>query len=202
MIKKWLKEYIEINKKDITFVISFLVVGIIIGICIYIFLSSDVKNLALKNVKEVFDISKNEGFLKANIILNGIKADIILIIILLILSMTLFGRYVMYGIVTFKGISLSVYTILLFKMFGPLWGMLVTFLLVILVNIIYMPALIYVVVCFLEINFNIFRAKLNNNFSYIYKAIISTIIAAVLMFSSVIVEQISSTIVLNIYSKI
>ena len=203
MIKKWLKEYIEINKKDITFVVSFLILGIITGICIYIFLSNDVKELAVNSVKEVFDLSKSDGYVKTNIILNGIKGNIVLIIALSILSVTLFGKWVMYGIITLKGISLSLYTIFLFKIFGPLWGILVSFLLVILVNIIYIPALIYVVVTFLDINFNIFKVKVsNNNFSVFYKTAFNAFIAFLLMFSSTAVEQISSLITLNIYNKI
>ena len=203
MLKKWLHEYIEINKKEITLVISFLVLGIIIGIGIYIFASHSVKELAIFNVKEVFEVSKSELYVKTNVILNGIKADILLILILAILSVTLFGKWIMYALLMLKGISLSLYTILLFNVFGPLWGILVTFLLVILVNLIYIPALIYIVVFFLEINFNIFRIKTSSiDASVVYKTIFSVGLSFLIMFSSIIVEQIASTIVLNIYTKI
>ena len=163
----------------------------------------EIKELAKTSVKDVFDISKEETYVKTNVILNGIKADVILILILAILSVTLFGRVGIDAIVFLKGISYSLYTILLFKIFGPLWGIIVSFLLVILVNIIYIPALIFVVVTFLEINFNLFKVKIQSfNVSMIYKAIFSIIMGFILMFSSVVLEQVLSTVVLNIYSKL
>ena len=136
----------------------------------------EIKELAKTSVKDVFDISKEETYVKTNVILNGIKADVILILILAILSVTLFGRVGIDAIVFLKGISYSLYTILLFKIFGPLWGIIVSFLLVILINMIYIPALIFVVVTFLEINFNLFKVKIQSfNVSMIYKAIFSII---------------------------
>ena len=163
----------------------------------------EIKELAKTSVKDVFDISKEETYVKTNVILNGIKADVILILILAILSVTLFGRVGIDAIVFLKGISYSLYTILLFKIFGPLWGIIVSFLLVILINMIYIPALIFVVVTFLEINFNLFKVKIQSfNVSMIYKAIFSIIMGFILMFSSVVLEQVLSTVVLNIYSKL
>ena len=203
MIKKWLKDYVEINKREIVFVISFLLLGIIIGIGMYIFSSTEIKETLIKGAKQVFDISKDETYLKTNIILNGIKQNTIIILILAILSVTLFGKWIIYGIVILKGMALSIYTIILFNIFGPFWGILVTFLLIILVNLIYLPAYIYIVVCFLEINFNIFKIKIKDKgYSFIYKTIFSVIIAFSLILSSVILEQITSPIVLSIYNKI
>ena len=203
MIKKWLKEYIDRNKKDILYITSFLIIGIVIGICLYIFASSEVKNLLINKSKEVFDISKNDSFIKANIILNAIKFNIILIAILAILSTMLFGKWITYGIIILKGISLSIYTILLFNIFGILWGFVVVFLLVIMVNVIYIPALIYIVICFLDVNFNIFKLKPDKKYFYtIYNVVFSVLITLLIMLSSSVVEQISSSLVLNIYSKI
>lgn len=203
MLKKWIKEYIEINKREILLVISMLLLGVIIGVGAYIFASAQVKALAISSVKEVFDISKAETYVSTNIILNGIKADVILITILAMLSVTLFGRWVIYLIMILKGAALSVYTILLFNVFGPLWGIVTFILLVLLVNILYIPALIYLTVSFLEVNFNIFKARLNNvNVTGIYKLLLTIIVSFIVMFSSIVVEQVTSSIVLSIYTKI
>lgn len=203
MLKKWFKEYIEINKRDILIVVGLILLGVIIGIGAYIFASDAVKDLAVSSVKQVFDISKSETYVKTNIIVNGMKADILLIFILAILSVTLFGKWIIYLIMILKGASLSLYTILLFNIFGPLWGIVTTLLLVILVNILYLPALIYLVVTFLEINFNVFKAKVSNlNVSTTYKVLLVIFLSFVIMFSSIVVEQIASGIVLNIYNKI
>lgn len=203
MIKRWLKEYIQVNKRDILIITTFILLGIIIGACVYIFSTETVRSLAISSVKEIFEISKGENYVKTNVILNGIKENILLICILSFLSITLFGKWMIYAVMILKGVSISLYTILLFNLFGPWWGIVVTLLLVILVNIIYIPALIYVGICFLDINFNIFKVKINNmDLALFYKAIFSIIFSLCLMFSSVIVEQIASSVVLNIYQKL
>lgn len=203
MLKKWFKEYIEINKRDILIVVGLLLLGVIIGVGTYMFASDSVKMFVAGNVKEVFDISKSETYIKTNIIVNGIKSDIILILILAVLSVTLFGKWIIYLIMIVKGASLSLYTILLFNIFGPFWGLAATLLLVALVNILYIPALIYLVVSFLEVNFNVFKVRLSGlNMSIIYKVLLIILLSFTVMFSSVIVEQIAGSMVLNIYNRI
>lgn len=203
MLKKWFKEYYISNKQDILIVLSFILIGILIGCGIYIFSSNAVKQLAISEVREVFEISKSETYIKTNIILNGIKADVILICILSFLMLTLFGKYLIYFVMILKGVSISLYAIMLFKIFGPLLGSLVVFMLVIVVNLIYLPALIYITVTFLEVNFNLFKAKINNiNALEITRIILAIAFSFIVMFSSVVVEQILSSVVLNIYGKI
>jgi len=203
MFKKWIKEYIEINKREILIVIGLMFLGVVIGIGIYMFASNTTKDLAITSVKEVFEISKQTTYVKTNIIANGVKADILLILILGIFSVTLFGKWIMYIITMLKGIALSIYTILLFNVFGPLWGILVFILLVLLVNILYIPALIYLIINFLEVHFNVFKARINNlNVVEVYKVLMAIFFSFVIMFSSIVVEQLASSIVLNIYAKI
>lgn len=203
MLKKWFKEYVEINKREILTIVCLMLLGVIIGAGAYIFAGSAIKDLAISSVKEVFDISKSETYVSTNIILNGIKSDVILILILAMLSVTLFGRWIIYLIMILKGAALSVYTIILFNVFGPLWGIITFILLVLLVNILYLPAVIYLTVSFLEVNFNIFKAKFSNmNVTGMYKVLITIILSFVVMFSSIIVEQLVSSIALNIYTQI
>lgn len=201
--KKWLKEYFLNNKQDILMVVSLILIGIIIGAVVYIFSGNEVKTVAINCVKEVFEISKSETYVKTNIVVNGIKADIILIFVLFFFTLTLFGKYLIYFIMLLKGVAISIYTAILINIFGMLWGSLVVFMLVILVNILYLPALIYITVAFLEINFNLFKARINSlNALNITKVILAVIAGFMVMFSSTVVEQIVSSIVLNIYGKI
>lgn len=201
--KKWLKEYFLNNKQEILMVVSLILIGIIIGAVVYIFSGNEVKTVAINCVKEVFEISKSETYVKTNIVVNGIKADIILIFVLFFFTLTLFGKYLIYFIMLLKGIAISIYTAIIINIFGMLWGSLVVFMLVILVNILYLPALIYITVAFLEINFNLFKARINSlNALNITKVILAVIAGFMVMFSSTVVEQIVSSIVLNIYGKI
>ena len=203
MFKKWITEYIEINKREILIVVGLLFLGIVVGIGIYIFAASSTKALAIESVKSVFEISKSEEYIKTNIVANGIKSDILLIFILAMLSVTLFGKWIIYLIVMLKGVAITIYTILLFNIFGPLWGIVAFILLVILVNMLYLPAFIYLTISFLEINFNIFKAKLKNvNPFEMYKIFMVVFFCFVVMFSSIMVEQLASSLVLNIYTKL
>ena len=202
MLKKWLKEYITINKREILIVVGLLLLGIVIGVGTYIFSSNEMKNMAVTSAKSVLDISKDGTYVKTNIITNGIKTNIITIILLATLSVTLFGKYIIYCLTILKGAAITLYTIVIFNIFGAIWGVVVTLLLVVLVNIIYIPAFIYLVLSFLEVNFNIFRVKLNTKACSTYKLLLGVFVCAVLMFSSVIMEQVCSSIVLNIYNKI
>ena len=203
MLKKWLKEYFEINKTDILKVVGLLLVGIIIGIGAYVFASQEIKQLLISSVRSVFDISKQDTYIKTNIIVNGIKSNILLIGMLAILALTLFGKWIIYIIMILKGTAISIYTILLFNVFGPLWGIVTTILLVIIVNILYLPAFIYLAVSFLDLNFNIFKTRINTiNASLVYRILLVVFIGFVIIFSSIVVEQISGNIVLNIYKKI
>ncbi len=201
MLKKWIKEYITINKRDILIVVGLLLLGVVIGIGVYVFSSEEVKQIVITSVRQVLDISKKDTYVKTNIIKNGIKTNLITICLLATLSVMLFGKYVIYCLTILKGAAIAVYTLVIFNIFGALWGIVVTLLLVILINILYIPAFIYLVISFLELNFNIFKVKLNANGYGVYKLLLAIFICSILMFSSVIVEQIAGNVVLNIYSK-
>ena len=203
MLKKWFKEYIQINEREILTVIGLLITGVIMGVIIYFFVPVTTKQQMLMSAKEVFEISKSETYVKTNIIANGIKTNVLLIGILAVFSITLFGKWLIYTVVLLKGTAIAVYTTLLFSIFGPVWGLVTAILLVILVNILYIPAFIYLTVSFLEINFNIFKVKLRESEIYlVYKMLLTIFCAFILMFSSIVIEQIASSVVLNIYSNI
>lgn len=201
MLKKWIKEYVELNKREILIVVGLLLLGVIIGIGAYVFSSAEIKGMAIESIKQVLDISKQETYVKTNIIKNGIKTNLITICLLTVFSVMLFGKYIIYALTILKGAAISLYTIVIFNVFGPLWGVIVTLLLVILVNMLYIPSFIYLVLAFLEVNFNVFKMRISAKEASMYKLLLGIFICFVLMFSSVIIEQISSGIVLNIYNK-
>lgn len=203
MLKKWFGEYIQINKSEIVAVLIYLIIGILIGLGIYAFLSGDIKEMLVAEAKEVFDISKSSSYVKTDVLKNGIKANVLLVVIMAMFAVMLFGRLGIYLIVLLKGMALGIYTILLFNIFGPLWGIVTMLLLVILVNVLYLPAFIYLVISFLGINFNIFKTGVRSlNLVEMYRLLVPTIISFSIIFSSIVVEQIASGIVLNIYTKL
>jgi len=189
MVKKWLKEYINRNIYDILIIIIMLGIGIIIGIGIYTFASDTTKELLVTSAKNIFEISKYEEYIKTNIIINGLEMNVLLLIILAVSSITLFGKYLIYLIVILKGTAISIYIVILFKIFGIGYGLITTFLNVILVNLIYLPAFIFITVLFLEINFNIFKTKKNNTTILEKLSMLSKIGGTfIVIFSSIVVE--------------
>lgn len=192
------------NNKYEVIVFSFIVlVGIVIGISTFLVAEDNTRRIATEAVTGVLDLSAKEEFIKADIILNGLKSNFIFITILFIFAMTLFGKWGIYISMLIKGIALGIYASVLFNVFGFGYGLLVNILLVLLVNIIYIPALIYICVSLYNLNFDIFKMRNGVNISSsIIKSIFEVFTGFILIFSSIILEQIMSTVMLNIYTKV
>lgn len=192
------------NNKYEVIVFSFIVlVGIVIGISTFLVAEDNTRRIATEAVTGVLDLSAKEEFIKADIILNGLKSNFIFITILFIFAMTLFGKWGIYISMLIKGIALGIYTSVLFNVFGFGYGLLVNILLVLLVNIIYIPALIYICVSLYNLNFDIFKMRNGVNISSsIIKSVFEVFTGFILIFSSIILEQIMSTVMLNIYTKV
>lgn len=203
MVKKWIKNYLMNNKYEVL-VFSFIILtGVIIGITTFLVANDETRRIATEAVTGVLDLSAKEEFIKADIVLNGLKSNLIFITILFIFAMTLFGKWGIYICMLIKGISLGIYTSVLFNVFGFGYGLLVNILLVLLVNIIYIPALIYICVSLYNLNFDIFKMRNGVNISSsIIKSIFEVFTGFILIFSSIILEQIMSTVMLNIYTKV
>lgn len=203
MVKKWLKEYINKNIYDILIISIMIVIGVLVGVGVYLFSTEEAKLGLITSAEGIFELSRNETYVKANIISNGLQINGILLLILLIASVNLFGKQIIKIIAVLKGMAISIYAIVLFKIFGLGYGIVVVGLLVILVNLIYIPAFIYLLVIFLEINFNIFKTKVLS-ISILEKLGIAgrIIIAFICIFSSIVIEQIMSSVALSIYLKI
>jgi hypothetical protein len=203
LIKKWLKNYIIDNKYEVLLFSTLFLIGVVVGIMTYIFAGDEVRRVSMEAVTGVLDLSSKEEFLKSNIIMDGLKSNIILIGILILMSITLFGRWGIYIIMMLKGISIGLYTAVIFNVFGIWWGIVVNLLLVVLVNVVYVPAIIYLCIVLNNLNFDAFRTRNDGLTSkQLFGVIGSILFSFILIFSSIILEQIFSTIVLNIYCKL
>ncbi len=203
MLKKWIKDYILKNKYDLSILLVMLIVGGIVGIGVYAFSDVGIKEGIIKEATEVFKLSSSKEYLETNVVRNGIKTNIILICILAISGVTLFGRYIIEMMTIIKGAMLSIYAAILFNVFGFGYGMLVVLLLVFLVNIIYLPAYVFLSVLFMEIHFNIFKTKINGITGLeILGYLTKTVIGYIILFSSVIMEQVASLVALKLFLKL
>jgi len=203
VIKKLFKEYVLENKYDLCMIVMLLIIGFVCGIGIYCLANANTTNELISSIKQIFDISLEGKILKSNVILNGIKINLTLILILLFFSITLIGRWFIYVTTILKGAAIGIYTCIVFSIFGFWWGLLTMLLLVVIVNLVYIPAYIYLTTTLLAFNFEIFNTKKDSTNLYcIAKMLTKAIAAFVFMFSSGIVEQLLTNVVFQIYGKL
>lgn len=203
MLKKWIKNYFVNNKYDVLLFAAIITIGVFIGISTFLLSGEKTQGIVVESVTGVLDLSVKEEFIKANIIADGLKSNLVLILIMIFFSITLFGKWGIYIIMLLKGTGIGIYSAVLFTVFGFWWGLLVNMLLVIIINLIYIPSLIYIAVSLVGLNFYAFKTRNDGLTSkQIFRTILDIFMGFVLIFSSVILEQILSTITLNIYATL
>ena len=191
MIKKWFKQFVLENKYDICTVAMLLIIGFVCGIGIYFIVNDNTTNDILNTVKDVFDLSAGEKIVKSNVITNSLKINLVLILALLFFSITLIGKWCIY------------FTCILFAIFGFWWGIVATLLLVVLINVIYIPTYIYISTTLLAFNFELFNTKKDTTNLYCVTKTLTKLVAAfAFIFSSSILEQVLTNVVFKIYEKI
>ena len=199
MLKKLINEYVYQNKKIVIGLFVCITIGIISGLAIYLLSSGDIKDNLSNQMTDAIEVSDNAEYIKTEIIYNGIRNNVIFILIMFGLSIMLYGSLLIYFLYILKGISIGIYIATLFSIFGFWWGLLVILLLVVLVNIVYLPAIAFIGVTLINYNLNImeYRNEYNKviNFS---KVFFNTSIGLLVIFSSIIVEQLTSNIVIKI----
>ena len=126
-------------------------------------------------------------------------SNIILIAIIYFSSITLIAFGIVSGVNLFKGFAIGLYIPTLFQVFGFGNGILALFLLVIVPNIIYIPAFVYISVNSLKLNYNILDKSNNKNISLIFKECGKLIMGFSVIALSVIIEQFLCLGVINIY---
>lgn len=199
MLKKVLNEYVYQNKKIIIGIFICILIGVLSGIVIYLLSGKDVKqNLSLQ-MSDSIKLSDNGEYIKTEIIYNGIRNNVIYILIMFGLSVMLYGSLVMYLLYILKGISIGIYIATLFGIFGFWWGLLVVLILVILVNVVYLPAIVFIGVTLINYNLNVmeYRSEVKNVI-HLSKVVFNTCFGFIIIFSSIIVEQLMSNIVIKI----
>ena len=195
----YIKEYVNDNFKSIVVLLFCIIIGLVVGIFIYQLTSEDIKLELTKTLTQTLEKTKKENFQGINIIKNGMISNIILIAIIYFSSITLIAFGIVSGVNLFKGFAIGLYIPTLFQVFGFGNGILALFLLVIVPNIIYIPAFIYISVNCLKLNYNILDKNISNNISLIFKEGCKLIMGFSVIAFSVIIEQFLCLGVINIY---
>lgn len=152
LFKKFILSYIAKNRKYILGIIFCLTVGIILGIVGYLFIDKSVGAELNDYVRSSFNLSNSEGYQKINVIINGVKSNLLFVLIIVLASITIIGIPIIYILYIVKGIAIGIYICIIFSIFN-FWNAILCFLmLIIIVNIVYFPPIIYIGVNLLRFN--------------------------------------------------
>lgn len=203
MLKKLLKEYIIQNRKIVTALFMCIIIGIFAGIVIYNFSGKEVKDILTSQLTEAIKVTDNGEFIKTEVIYNGVRNNIGYVFFMFVFSIMLYGTIFIYLLYVIKGLSIGIYIGTIFGIFGFFWGALVMLLMVVLINIVYLPALSFIGVTLVNYNLDIMEyrreAKKVTTFS---KVIVKVLFGLMIIFSSIIIEQLMSNIVIKIANNV
>ena len=151
----------------------------------------------IKSIRETLDIAKVNNFESINIFKNGIISNLILFTIIYISAITLIAPICIFAISVIKGFSIGIYISTIFAVFGFAKGLLVVFLIVILPNLIYLPSYIFLVNNAIKFHYDMFESE--SKISIVMKEVYKIIISFSLIIFSILIEQLASFAVINIY---
>lgn len=203
LFKRTILNYIEKNRKIILGILICLGVGFVVGIAGYLFMDKAIILELNSYVKTSLELSKTEGYQKINVIINGIKSNFIFAFILCLASITIIGIPIIYMMYLIKGIAIGIYICILFSIFGFWNAILCILMLIIIVNMIYLPSIIYIGVNLLKFNNQLIE---NIREGKLLQSVIiecsKLFIGFTVIFSSIILEDIFSKIVIKIYQNL
>lgn len=197
---KILKEYVNSNFKKIAVLLSCLLIGLVIGIVLYKFLDNNIKVELIKTLKTTLDYSKSDDFEGINIIKNGLVSNAILVFFIYVSALTLIAPAMICIINGFKGFAIGLYIPTLFEVFGVGNGILTLLILVILPNLIYIPSYIYLSINSLDLHYYIIdRGVKEIRVNFFAKEIYRLVLGFSMISLCIIIEQLLSICVINIY---
>ncbi len=199
-MKNYVRGYILENYKMLIMFVIFLIIGIVAGIVGYQMLDITTKTELINSIKSTLEISKEQNFEGFNIIKNGMISNILLMIVIYFTAVTLICPYLLGILNVSKGFAIGIYIPTLLSLFGVKNGALAIILMVILPNLMYIPSFIYSCVNSCNISREIISS--NKKISIFVSEVIRAAIAFSIIFVGIIIEQMTSTYIISLYSTI
>lgn len=196
-MKEYLKVYVEENYKIIKIIGMCFLIGLVVGVIFFGFVNDGIKNEFIGSLKNTLDLSKNNNFESINIIKNGIVANFILLFIIYFCSITLIAPILICMVTFFKSFSIGIYIPIIFNVFGASKGIIVTLLLVVLPNLLYIPAFIFSSTNAIKFHYSLFENKESGILFNLIRELVYIFIAFSIIILSVVVEQLVSLNVIN-----
>lgn len=198
-MKKYLADYIRENSKMITIFLTCMLIGIVSGIIMYNFSSEEVKEELNGVIVSTLNISKEENFEGINVIMNGLQTNIIIVLLIYFSTITIISPVLISLLNFLKGISIGVYIPIIFSIFGGANGALTVLLLLVVPNIFYVPAYIFLSTNALNLHYIIMESEEKNKLKILISQLTYIIIGFSFIFISVLFEQIFSGNIISIY---
>lgn len=196
-MREYLKGYVEENYKVIKIIGMCFLIGLIVGIIFFGFINDGIKNEFIGSLKNTINLSKNNNFESINVIKNGIVANFILLFIIYFCAITLLAPILICMVTFFKSFSIGLYIPIIFNVFGVSKGIIVTILLVVLPNLLYIPAFLFSCTNAIKFHYLLFEKKESGFLLSIMRELIYVFITFSIIILSVVVEQLVSLNVLN-----
>lgn len=194
-IQKYIRENISIILK----ILSIYLIGILIGVALFVF--TDIKDEYVNIVNGVFEGATLENFEGINIITNGIKNNIIYIGILYFSLITIIAPLIICFFVILKAIVTGIYICTLYSVFGIFNGILVSIVSVIIPNIFSLIG--YIIICTNIINlFKLISQGEKADIKQLLKHFYFLLISISLISFSIVLEQLMTGVSLKIYTNI
>ena len=194
-IQKYIRENISIILK----ILSIYLIGILIGVALFVF--TDIKDEYVNIVNGVFEGATLENFEWINIITNGIKNNIIYIGILYFSLITIIAPLIICFFVFLKAIVTGIYLCTLYSVFGVFNGILVSLISVIIPNIFSLIG--YIIICTNVINlFKLISQGEKVDIKQVLKHLYFLLISISLISFSIVLEQLMTGVSLKIYTNI
>jgi len=194
-MKKYLRDYIYNNIKNIFTIFFVVVIGLVVGIVLFNISEVSIKNEIIQSVTNTLNVSKSKNFEGINIMMNSLTTNMFLIGIIYFISLTLIPKLLINLVSLLKGVSIGLYIPVIFSIFGVGNGILVLLILIIIPNIVYIASYIYL--CNNSILFHERISEEGFKISTLCLECIKVVITFSLILVSVILEQISVSLIIS-----
>ena len=195
----YLREYIKENIKIISVLFLCVIIGLVVGMLVYKIIPSNSNIELINTLKNTLEYTKQEDFVGINVIKNGVISNSILVAIIYFSSITLIAPFIVCIMNFVKGLAIGLYIPTIFYVFGFGNGILVLLLLVVIPNLVYLPAYIYLSINSLKFHYELFEIKEEGKIGLTLREILKIVLGFSVIILSVILEQLLSYGVIKIY---
>lgn len=195
----YLREYVKENIKIISVLFLCVIIGLVVGFFVYKIIPSNSNIELISTLKNTLEYTKQEDFAGINVIKNGVISNSILVTIIYFSSITLIAPFFVCIMSFVKGFAIGLYIPTIFYVFGFGNGILVLLLLVIIPNLVYLPAYIYLSINSLKFHYELFEIKEEGKIGLTLREILKIVLGFSVIILSVILEQLLSYGVIKIY---